>query len=300
MNALAGKPQTVSEALAAGSRTCGAGGQGRRDAALLLQHVLRCNRAWLIAHPEHQLSSEDLQRFAELCERRASGSPAAYLLGSAGFYGREFVVNESVLVPRPETEHLVDEALAFLDKRIRRSGVATVLDVGVGSGAIACTIACALEAVFVEGTDCSAAAIEIATLNARRLGVSERCRFSCGNLIAPVKDRSFDVILANLPYVPSGELPRPPAAAAFEPREALDGGPDGLAAYRELMPQTGALLKAGGLLLLEAAPPIACALRSLAAEAFAGAPIVVGMDYAGLARYVRVVAPEVRQAPAAK
>ncbi|HVA33023.1 MAG TPA: HemK family protein methyltransferase, partial [Candidatus Baltobacteraceae bacterium] len=218
----------------------------------------------------------------------------AYILGAAGFYGREFTVNDKVLVPRPETEHLVDEALAHIKQRVNPDlpkHFVTALDVGVGSGAIACSIAAENANVFVEGTDTSLAAIKVAEHNARRLNVIGRCRFHFGSLAMPVGDRTFDVVVANLPYIPSGDVPVPPASAGFEPRSALDGGPDGLSAYREFLPAAPGLLKAGGLLLLEAAPPVIQGLSALVEQAFPDSAFEVCEDYAGLARYVRLVTP---------
>jgi release factor glutamine methyltransferase len=257
----------------------------RAEAVLLLAHVIGRDRAWIVAHGEAALTRTQVRRFATACERRAAGLPIAYALGSAGFYGREFLVDERVLVPRPETEHLVDEALAFL---ANRRG-ARVLDVGVGSGAIACSVAAENANVFVEGTDISLAAVAIARRNAERLGVITRCRFYHGSLASPVRGRMFDVVVANLPYIPSADVPAPPASAGFEPCEALDGGSDGLSAYREFLPAAPGLLTSGGLLLMEAAPPVIEDLVALSARAFPRAALQVGKDYAGLARYVKLV-----------
>ncbi|MBV8374409.1 MAG: peptide chain release factor N(5)-glutamine methyltransferase [Candidatus Eremiobacteraeota bacterium] len=268
------------------------GDSPRSDALLLLAHVISRDRAWIVAHGEAPVWRGQCERFLTLCARRAAGMPLAYLLGSAGFYGREFAVDESVLVPRPETEHLVEEALRFLAGREARGrDAATVFDVGVGSGAIGCTIAAENASVFVEGTDTSRAAIVMAARNARRLGVSARCRFHHGRHGLPVRERVFDAIVANLPYIPSADVPTPPAPTGFEPREALDGGRDGLAVYREFLPSAPPLLAAGGLLLMEAAPPVIDALAALAGKTFPQSLLEIGNDYAGLARYVRLVTP---------
>jgi release factor glutamine methyltransferase len=252
----------------------------RADAQLLLAHVVRREREWLIAHADAPLSVEQRENFEKLCRRRSSGEPVAYILGCAGFYGREFIVDRNVLIPRPESEHLVAEAIAFLD-----AGT-TALDVGAGCGAIACTIA-AESGADVCGTDLSAAAIAIAERNARRLGLAARCRFYQGDLTAPVRGRRFHAIVANLPYVPTADLPAPPDPVAFEPKAAVDGGPDGLALYRRLLPQIPALLERSALVLLEAAPPT---IEELARGVRATLPsfaVSIGCDYAGLPRYVR-------------
>jgi release factor glutamine methyltransferase len=256
----------------------------RTDAQLLLAHVLARPREWLAAHGEAPVSAEESAVFRTLCERRRTGAPVAYLLGSAWFYGREFIVNESVLIPRPETEHLVDEALRFIRGPMR------VLDVGTGCGAIACTIAAETEA-RVDATDASPAAIDLARENARRMGVVERCRFHVGDLAESVLRERFDVVVANLPYIPTADLPRAPESVSFEPREALDGGADGLELYRRLAHQLPAILNNESLVLLEGAPPTVAGIACLACEALAGFQVAILHDHAGLARYVKAAAP---------
>ena len=261
----------------------------RADAMLLLAHALECERGWIVAHGDARVAGGTAERLDVLFNLRATGVPLAYVLGSAGFYGREFAVDARVLVPRPETEHLIDEAAAFLNQRRGYGGrPATVLDVGTGSGAIACTIAAENLHAVIDGTDVSAAAIAVARGNARKLRVDGRCRFHCGRFAAPVAGRRFDVVLANLPYVPTLEIPGPPNPVAFEPREALDGGLDGLDAYREFVPTAALLLEPGGLVLMEAAPAQMAGLVELAERTFGAAAVAVGSDFAGLARYVKV------------
>jgi release factor glutamine methyltransferase len=263
----------------------------RTDALLLLERVLGRSRSWIVAHGDAMLSTQAAEQLAALCERRKAGEPIGYILGSAGFYGREFAVDARVLIPRPETEHLVDEVVAFIANR-RRADPAyapAVLDVGVGCGAIACTVAAETGAT-VDATDTSRSALDIATANAGRLGVAERCRFHHGNLAEPVQGRRFDVVVANLPYVPTPDLPQAPDPASFEPRDALDGGLDGLALYRQLLPTTPALLKPDGLLLFESAPPTIHTLKTLTQFTLPNFAISVGHDYAGLARYIKAKA----------
>ncbi|MBV9333390.1 MAG: peptide chain release factor N(5)-glutamine methyltransferase [Candidatus Eremiobacteraeota bacterium] len=250
------------------------------DAALLLAHVLQRNRAWLAAHADAEASQEEAARFRVLCARRRKGVPIAYLLGTAGFYGREFFVNEDVLVPRPETEHLIDAALAFIKGPMR------VLDVGTGSGAIACTIAAETQAI-VDATDASNAALDVARENSHRLGLSDRCRFYHGDLVAPVQTNRYDVIVANLPYIPTRDVPKPPDPVSFEPRLATDGGPDGLSLYRRLIPSLPEVINEEGLVLLEAAPPTITELASMLRSTFPNFTISVEKDYAGLDRYVK-------------
>lgn len=261
----------------------------RADAQILLAHAIHRDREWIVARADDAIPDETAGRFFELCRVRSRGTPVAYIVGSAWFYGREFAVNDSVLIPRPETEHLVDEAVAFLRARLTAApaGAFTVLDVGTGSGAMACSIAAEVPSVRVDGTDLSAAAIATAQRNAFSLGVADRCTFHLGDLMLPVNAGAFDVIVANLPYVPSRDVATKPDPTGFEPLLALDGGEDGLVLYRRFL--AGPLpLARGGLLLMEAAPPVMEGLLALVRAAAGDACIDVCDDYGGRARYLRV------------
>lgn len=213
----------------------------------------------------------------------ATGVPPAYVTGWKGFYRREFAVNEYVLVPRPETEHLIEDALEFM----RTPGRRRVLDVATGSGAIACTIASEVSDAIVTASDVSLQALIVAARNAARLGVAERCTFALAD-IAPTGEDGYDLILANLPYIPSADVPQKPDPVGFEPRLAIDGGDDGLDEYRKLLARAPNLVHAGALLLMEAAPPTITGLLALARAAFPEAAITVHRDYAHLERYVRI------------
>lgn len=214
----------------------------------------------------------------------AVGVPQAYVTGWKGFYRREFAVNEHVLVPRPETEHLIEDALEFM----RATGRRRVLDVGTGSGAIACTIASEVSDAIVTASDVSLRALVVAARNAARLGVTGRCTFALAD-IAPEGADGYDLIVANLPYIPSADVPQKPDPVGFEPRLATDGGADGLEEYRKLLSRAPGLARSGALLLMEAAPPTIAGLLALAREAFPGTAISVHRDYARLERYVRIV-----------
>lgn len=261
----------------------------RADAMLLLAYALGRDRASILAHGEVRALEEQVRRFERLCAQRVTGRPLAYVLGEAGFYGRTFAIDDRVLVPRPETERLVEAALTFLKASAARPP--SILDVGCGSGAIGCTIAAEIHDADVTGTDMSSGAVSVSRSNARRLGVRARCRFLGGDLASPVEGRRFDVVLANLPYVPTGALPRRPNPLAFEPQSALDGGGDGLDIYRRFLPAAPLLLKPGALLLLEAAPPQMAGLLGIVRAAFPGLEVEVGLDFAGLSRYVRLEIP---------
>lgn len=250
------------------------------SATHLLAHVLGKDRAWLIAHPDARLTPEQQRDYEALLERRAAGEPLAYVTGEAWFYGRRFDVTPAVLVPRPETEHLVDEALAFLrDFAADRPPV--VLDVGTGSGAIAATIAAERPGAVVYATERSPAAFDVARRNLHG------CRLELADLLPADASMRFDCVIANLPYVPTADVPCKPDPVGFEPREATDGGEDGLREYRRLLRVLPPRMNPGGLFLLEAAPPTILALRDLSAAAFAAARIEIGRDYAGLERYVK-------------
>ncbi len=269
------------------------GSDASLDARRLLEFVLSRRSEWLLAHSDEPVGDVDARSFRRLCSERASGKPLAYIVGAAGFYGREFAVTDAVLVPRPETEHLVEEAIARL-RQLEVGIAAHVLDVGTGSGAIACSIAAEVPRALVDATDTSADALVVATENARRIGVADRCRFFEADIMPPGTRVRYDVIVANLPYIPSADVPAKPHALGFEPRAALDGGPDGLDAYRELLRIAPAHVVPGGLLLLEAAPPTIVPLTALVRSAFPLAAVEVRRDFADLERYLRVVAPPAR------
>lgn len=264
----------------------------RLDAQILLAHALGRDKAWLISQAQTFVSKAQTEKFWALIEKRATGIPVAYVIGTWGFYGREFEVTPDVLVPRPETEHLVDRALEYLNGRVKKNAVTkqlfSVLDVGVGSGAIACSVAAEFAYSVVEGTDLSEKAVKLAERNARRLNVHARCKFHIGDLAHPVQGKKYDCVLANLPYIPSGDVPAAPDPLAYEPHAALDGGPDGLREYRRLLPQLPTLLKPDALVLLEAAPPTIDGLYDLARETFATAKVEIVKDYADLDRYVSI------------
>jgi len=280
-------PVTVGDSLAAAAERLGATSDSpRADAQLLLAHALGTGRDWLIAHADARIDAHAGERFEGYVRRRSGGEPVAYILQTAWFYGREFIVSAAVLVPRPETEHLIDDALAHLGRARAKSPA--LLDIGLGSGAIACTLAAELPSARVTGTEISPEALEIARENARRLGVASRCEFLLGDLATPARGRRFDAILANLPYVATAQIAPAPDPVSFEPRRALDGGVDGLDPYRRLLPELPILLEPGGLVLLEAAPASMAALAALASDAFPGGTVSIGWDYAGHERFVRV------------
>ncbi|MGN6203040.1 MAG: peptide chain release factor N(5)-glutamine methyltransferase [Solirubrobacterales bacterium] len=202
--------------------------EARLDAELLLGGAMERERAALVADPGAEVPPAAARAFGEMVRRRLRREPVAYILGRKGFRRLELAVDSRVLVPRPETELLVELALELRPAR--------VLDVGTGSGAIALAVADELPDAEVTATDTSSAALEVARANAERLGLAERVRFVEGTL--PDDANGFDLILANLPYVAERDWPSlQPEVTQHEPREALLAGPDGLDAYRALIPE---------------------------------------------------------------
>jgi release factor glutamine methyltransferase len=163
-----------------------------------------------------------------------------------------------------------------------------VFEAGVGSGAIACTIAAEITGAIVEGTDTSTAALKVANYNAQRLNVHTRCKFHYADVVKTSDEKSYDLVVANLPYIPSGDVPRKPSPVGFEPRAALDGGPDGLFHYRKLLSAVPRMLRPGALLLMEAAPPTIAALYDLTVGALPEADVEIRHDYAAQERYISV------------
>jgi release factor glutamine methyltransferase len=238
--------------------------EAKREAELLLTHVLGCQRIELIARFEDQPSDGQRAKFKELITRRVSGWPVAYLLGTRDFYLLTFEVNPAVLVPRPDTETLVLEALT----RLKPLAAPDVLDIGTGSGCIAVCLAHQKKTARVVATDVSPDALAVAQRNAAKNGVAERMTFLQGDLFAPLASGStFDLIASNPPYIAQSEFASLTADVRdHEPRIALDGGPDGLAFYRRIAAGVGPFLKPGGSLLLEVGYTQADAVRALLAE----------------------------------
>jgi release factor glutamine methyltransferase len=279
---------TVGEAQAEGrTRLAHLGTDAALDVARVLEEVTGRSRAWLLAHGEAALGAEQRARFESLLARRERGEPLAYVLGRAGFYGRSFEVTPDVLVPRPESELLVELALASVKGHVWPQPV-RIADVGTGSGVLAVTLALELPGARLTALDASNPALALAERNAQAHGVAERIAFALADafegLDPPIR---FDVVVANLPYVRTSALALPPDPTSFEPRLALDGGPDGLAVYRRLLARAPRHVAGEGVLLLEAGPETARALAALASAAFgARARAAVVRDYAGLERVV--------------
>lgn len=220
----------------------------RLDAELLLAHALAVPRVQLYVQFDRPLVEAELAVYREMVRRRQNGESVAYVTGRKEFWSHELLVDARVLVPRPDTETVIDEALARMESMAPELRIA---DVGTGSGALAITLALVRPQATVLATDVSADALTVARDNATRLGASN-VAFAEGDLDAPLRTRApFDLIVANLPYVPSGDIARLAPEVRCEPHLALDGGPDGLELVRRLVQAAPALLAPGGAIILE-------------------------------------------------
>lgn len=235
--------RTVRECLAAATAL----GLERLDAQLLLGQVLDQGRAWLHAHDDHALSAEQLGLFQRWVARRHAGEPFAYIVGHKEFHGLDLQVDARVLVPRPDTEVLVDWAIDLLKDEFAAVNVPKVLDLGTGSGAIALAVRQACPRSQVTATDVSKDALEVASGNSRRLGLP--IETASGAWWQPVAGRRFHLVLSNPPYIAAGDAHL--AALTAEPLGALTPGDSGLEALREIVAQAPAGLEPGGWLLLE-------------------------------------------------
>ena len=224
-------------------------GSPRLNAETLLMFVLGVNRAYLYAHPERELNSEEQARYDEVIAQRSTGMPSQYITGHQEFWGLDFVVSPAVLIPRPETEHLVETVLEL------SRGVAQpkIVDVGTGSGCIALALASELRDAEVFGVDLSVDALEIASANAARLQLDERVKFLQSNVLeALVGVHDFDFVVSNPPYVGKNEADKVQRSVfEFEPRMAVFSGESGLDVIRLLITQAHAALKTGGWLAME-------------------------------------------------
>jgi release factor glutamine methyltransferase len=277
---------TIGEALGdAAIRLEPVGGTGRLDAVFLLAHAGGVSRAEMLAHRERALTPDVVARFETLVARREHGEPLAYVTGEGGFCGRMFEVDRRVLVPRPETELLVEWAVRHLRAIGRENGSAA--DLGTGSGAIAVTLAAELPELSVFASDVSQEALAVARRNAARNDVFQHVTFLHGDLAAPLLPYApFDCVVANLPYVPSAECAAAPDPVSFEPLLARDGGTDGLSLYRRLLADLPVLIAPRGIAILEAAPVNARALEDLVRAALPLAGVETIRDYADLDRFI--------------
>jgi release factor glutamine methyltransferase len=247
---------TISQAIAEGARKLQASGieQERRTAGLLLCHAIGIDRTHLLTRSDEQIDEGRYKIYLGLLERRASGEPVQYLTGHQEFYSLDFFVTPDVLIPRPETEFLIEEVLKIVDKQ--KLSRPLIVDVGTGSGCVAITLAVNLPGARLVATDASARALNIAQSNAAKHRVLDRIEFLEGDLLGPLDnrglDKSIDMIASNPPYVDEslkGSMQR--EVFDWEPPEALFGGVDGVEFYRRLLTGCPAYLKVGGYLVIE-------------------------------------------------
>lgn len=259
------------------------------DAEVLLRHILGWDRTQILSRPETTVTGRDAVRFEELLRRRLNGAPVSYLTGEREFMGLPFLVNPAVLVPRPETEILVEWAADWL----RPGGRSRVVDVGTGSGAIALSLAHLLGEDWtgeITGVDVSDDALHVAGRNRNSLGLDTRVTLCTGYLLQ-AEQGPFDLILANLPYLRPDQVDDN-ADLAAEPRLALDGGADGLDLVCALLADAPRVLAPGGAIGLEIDPGQLQAVQDLALAAFPDAAVTVLHDLAGHARHVIVESGE--------
>lgn len=246
-------------------------------------HILQKNQAWIISHPETRLESPQLLELDNAFNRLINGEPLAYITGRRSFFGLDFEVNQHVLVPRPETELMVEMAIEWLEQNPGRWSIA---DIGTGSGAIAVALADRFDEANITAIDRSSDALLVAQANAARYHLTERVNFVQSDLLTNVDDQ-FDLILANLPYIPSQALDELPGLD-YEPRTALDGGLDGLDLIRDLIATCPKNLCPKACMFLEIQYNQDKAVKEIAQDQFPQAMITIHQDLALLPRVVKI------------
>ncbi len=272
----------------------------RMNAELLIMFTLGCDRAYLFAHPERELTAEEMQRYDEALSRRATGVPAQYITGHQEFWGLDLIVSPAVLIPRPETEHVVETVLELVHGTTGqgrgapataaaapalRSAALRIADVGTGSGAIALALARELPEAEILATDISPVALEIASANAARHELTSRITFHQTDLLTGLPYGDFDFVVSNPPYVGESEEEQVQLEVRkFEPRNAVFAGPTGLEVIERLIPQARHVLRPGGWLVFEISGTIADGVR----QRLSGwADVEITNDLQGIARVAR-------------
>ncbi len=256
----------------------------RLEAEVMVMDVMRMPRQSIFAEQESQVSEQQQQSLNAIVERRLTREPLAYILNYREFYGVNLLVNPDVLIPRPETETMVEHAL-FMALMGMESRELVIADIGTGAGAIAINLAIHLPAARIYATDAYDATLDVAAYNIRMHNVTDRVTLLKGDLLEPLPE-PVDVIAANLPYLPTDRIPTLQPEVQWEPIAALDGGPGGIDLIGRLLKQAAAgdRIKPHGVILLELDPEQIAETRSLATEAFPDAEITVERDLAGLDR----------------
>jgi release factor glutamine methyltransferase len=252
------------------------------EAEILLRYILKIDRAQLYTAFDSDLARHQKRDYLKLIERRCRGEPSAYITGHREFYGLDFTVNPGVLIPRPETELLVEKALEFAANH----KIYSIADVGTGCGAIAVCLAKNLDGVKIYALDASDIVLKVAGENSQKHGVSGVIELVRSDLLESLPE-PVDMIIANLPYVKTAEVPEK-GPVSFEPVLALDGGPEGLAAIERLCRQSAGKIRSNGCMLLEMGPGQAASLRQLITEMYPAASNMIYRDYAGIERVIGV------------
>ncbi len=256
----------------------------RFEAELLLTGALGIKKSELVLYQSKSVEDKNFKRYQELVKRRLKHEPTAYILGNQPFLGLNIIVNRSVLVPRPETELLAEQALKVTSRESR----VAIADIGTGSGCIAVALAKGLPQAEVYAIDSSNDALKVAKQNAEQYHVADRCRFIKGNLLEPLKV-PVDLIISNPPYIPAGEIKNlQPEVRDWEPKQALDGGKDGLDYIRKIIAESPKHLKPNGRLMMEFGFGQAGAIEKLAAGC---GQVEITKDYAGIPRILSIVRP---------
>lgn len=238
----------------------------RLEAEILLAHILKVGRLYLYVNTEQILSQEQIENYNMLIERRTKHEPTAYIVGHREFMDLDLIVNEDVLIPRPETEVLVE---TVIDRFNDSTGVVRIADIGTGSGAISISLAKSLSSASVDAVDISDKALTVARLNAGRYNLLGRITFNLGDLLDPLNGKKFNAIVSNPPYIPSKVIDTlQPEVKEYEPSTALDGGIDGLDFYRRLIIEAPKLLTVDGFLAIEIGFDQAESIKHLAEENF--------------------------------
>ena len=263
-------------------------GSPRMNAELLLMFTLECDRAYLFAHPERELTVEEQDRFEESLTQRARGVPAQYITGHQEFWGMDFIVSPAVLIPRPETEHVIETVLQLVEKndgdRASLPGPIQIVDLGTGSGSIALALAKELPRAEIHATDISAAALDVAHANAARHQLENRIHFHQTDLLQGFDPGTFDFVVSNPPYVGESEEDEVQLEVRkFEPRNAVFAGPTGLEVIERLIPQAHTMLKPDGWLVIEISGSIAHGVKRLLND---WRQVQIVNDLQGIARVV--------------
>lgn len=257
----------------------------RLEAEILLANVIHQNRAQVLAEWKQPISSEQFTVLKRLAVRRTFREPLSYIIGSREFYGLSFSVQSGVLIPRPETETIVEEVISIVHKI--DSGESTIADIGCGSGAIAIALAVNLPKARIYAIDNEPIPLTVSVENAHRHRVEKRITFLQGDLMDPLTD-CVDILVANLPYISSGEFDDIQPEILWEPRNALDGGPDGLEIIRRIMDQIPGKVRNGGVILLECDPRQSKKIVREWKDRFPHTSVKIIQDLAGLDRVVQI------------